>query len=234
MALIQGSDCVIQFYVDTDYEGFVCATSFTLTTNTEVIETTTKGTGQWRAFKPNALTYSLSIAGLAKIDDTSSTAFDLLEAQKGFTEVPFRIIFTDKEGTDKILEGTAIVLTTTFTANPSDYLNNTIEMQGTGEYFIKDTIEGCDTFIPNTLLNVQIRQYPLGSSGTTTVYVEIGNITGDWQKINYSIDGGSKYSVYQKDFLIENLELGEHTISIIPVCPNGIEGTPYNTSFTMS
>lgn len=232
-APIQGSDCLFAVYNGSEYVPVVCSTSFSLTLTSDLIETTTKGDGQWKAYDYNTLSYTLSLSGIVKSqDDTAATVFDLLASQMGFVEVPYRLLFTDGE-TDKYIEGTCLISSTQLGASAGNLADYTCEFQGTGAFETRDTLEICEVYIPDTFLNVQVRQYPYGSTGTTTVEVQITNISADWIKIDYSVDGGSWFSSYNKTFYITGVSAGSHTIRLAAVCPNGVRGEILSKTINM-
>ena len=232
-AAIQGSDCLFAVNILGDYTAVVCATSFSLSVASEFVETTTKGDGQWKAFDYNSLSYTLSLSGIVKSqDDTAATVFDLLASQTGFSEVPFRLLFTD--GTNnKYVEGTCLISSTQLGASAGNLADYSVEFQGTGSFSVRETLEICESYIPDTLLNVQVRQYPYGSTGTTTVEVQIGTISGAWSRIDYSVDGGSWYSDFYQTFYITGITAGSHTVRLAPVCESGVQGEILSKTFNM-
>lgn len=231
MALVNGSDCLFQVNVLGEYLSIACARSFSITTVLEDVEVTTKGDGQWRSYAPSALTYTISLEGILKIDETQTSAFDIHAAQIGFTEVPFRIIFEDEEDNFKIVEGNCLVSSSTFTVNAGQFADFSIELKGTGALVKRTTVETCETVINDGLLQVQLRQFPYATPGATKLEVILSSISGAWERINYSIDGGSTGSSFSSTFYINPISLGTHTIRLAAVCPNGIEGTPLVKTF---
>lgn len=234
MALVNGSDCLLQVNVLGEYLSIACARSFSLSTTTETVETTTKSDGQWRSFAPFAFTYSLTFEGILKVDPLSTSGFDLQAAQLGFTEVPYRIIFEDEDGAIKIIEGTCIITSSTFNVNAGQFADFSFELQGTGAYQVRDSIETCETVINDGFLQIQLRQFPYATPGATTLEVTLSSISGAWQKINASIDGGTPLSFYNAQFYMTGISMGTHNIKLTPVCVNGIEGSSVTKTFEFS
>lgn len=223
--MIKSNECVLTFALDGEnYFPVYCGTGFALTVNTEIIETTTKGDGQYQDFDYNSLSYSLTIDGLGKLDTYST--FDVLYAQRTFMDLPFRLIFQEGDSV-QVIEGTVMVLSTDLTVTADEHMNYSHEFRGRGPYEIRNTIEPC----PSVVLaeNVIVTTNPF----TGAVQVEITSSSGA-VSFNWSIDGGPPNNAAGTTFLAGSYDAGDHSITVTPVCANGEEGTGATKSFTIS
>src|SRR6476469_3159675 len=201
--MIKSNDCILTFNLDgTNYLPVFCGTSFSFTTNTEIVETTTKGDGQYQDFDYNSLSYTLTINGLARIDTYST--FDVLYGQRTYLDVPFRLIYEEGDSV-QVVEGTVIVMSTVLTATADESLNYSHEFKGRGPYELRTTVEPCYTAIGTGLLDVLIGSNSPLSDDTI---VQITGVTGDWASFKYTLDGGSEVEVFTSEFLIGVLSGG--------------------------
>lgn len=224
--MIKSNDCILTFALDGEnYLPVFCGTGFSLSVNTEIIETTTKGDGQYQDFDYNSLGYTLSITGLGKLDTYST--FDVLYAQRTYLDVPFKLIF--EEGANvRVIEGTLIVMSTDLTASADNHLEYSHEFKGRGPYELRSTLEPCYTSVGGAYILITSN---MPTSSDTRVIIT--GTTGDWASFNYVLDGGSVVNVPDNDFLIGVLSAGSHSITITPVCENGVPGVGTTNSFSI-
>jgi predicted secreted protein len=133
---IKGKD--VYFYVvgdGGDLMPICCARTASLTTNADIGETSTVGTGKWKTFKGLKVSYTISAGGLISFDMNYSIA-KLRERQINFEEINFVFFGTDPTGAMERYSGAFIV---TSIGTPTSYNGNweySVEGQGTGELTI--------------------------------------------------------------------------------------------------
>lgn len=132
---IQGGSAIFETDVLGDMLPLVCVKSWSLNTITDSKEITTDGSGLWKDFDYDRLSYQLNLTGLAQIfgDDGSPTFLDLEDAQVQFLEVGFRLLYIDDAGNPSIKTGTVIIGSSLFDATPAKLLNSSITLIGKGQ-----------------------------------------------------------------------------------------------------
>jgi hypothetical protein len=224
--MINSNDCILTFALDGEnYNPVYCGTGFAITVDTEIVETTTKGDGQYQDFDYNTLSYSLTIDGLGKLDTYNT--FDVLFAQRTYMDVPFRLICEEGESVI-VIEGIVIVSSTDLTVNADQFLSYSHQFRGRGAYEIRDTIEPCYTDISSAYILIGSNEPT--SSDTTVI---ITSIVGTAASFDWSVDGGAVSNSTSNDFLIGVLSPGSHSITITPICENGVSGIGIVHPFTI-
>lgn len=147
-SVVKGKDCVFQVNITGDWKSVICAKSFSLVTTTEEIETTTLSDGSdpeeglWKDFDYHSLSYNITLEGILKMLDTlNDTFWEVLAAQTGFLEVPFRVIYKDPELNTNSLVGVVMVKTSSLNASASGFVNTNIEFLGKGKYAVATLTE---------------------------------------------------------------------------------------------
>lgn len=224
--MVQGNDCILSFNFEDDiYEQVFCGKSFTLVLSTEFKETTTKGDGQYTDYDYHALSYTLDIDGLMVLDQEANT-FDVLAAQRRFGDVPFKIEYI--EGSNiRVVEGRLIVTNTEIIAAAGQSAGYSHSFRGRGPYELRSTAEPCYTFIGEGILAVT---YSLEGG---YVRISINDVTGPWASFNWAVSGGPSGNSTSQDFFLPLLDAGTYSISLTPVCENGVSGTGVTTGFTV-
>lgn len=224
---VQGNSCILKVFLAGDYLTVVCTKSFTLTVTSEVIETTTKGTGQFKTYDYNGISYTVSLDGILKFTDplVENGIMDLLNTQLGFIELSFKLYYTNPEGTVKILSGTAIITQTVITAAASQNVGGTVEFQGSGPFTIDApdadcaiviTGDGLSVITPGSLYNF----HPATTGGTPS-------------RLDWALDGGAFNTALTDNFNVA-MGYGAHHITIIPYCSSGLPGTQFDEDFVIS
>jgi len=220
--IVQGMDCLFQLDTGGGYLPFVCAKSFSLSLDSEFVDTTGLTDGQWKAYDYDSLGYQINLGGVMKIIDAAGiTVFDIMALQMGFTEVKWRSIYNDTNGNTKVCTGIALISNTTLNVQAGSLIDTPITLQGTGSYTTANTTEVCTGSISNILMGL----------GADPVYGRVFNITySGINRIDYTIDGGASATVFP-DVSPYALELifaaGVHNMVFTPICANGVSGVPY-------
>lgn len=136
---IQGTNCRFQILVGDDYLDFICAKNFRIAMLTDTKETTTPGSGLWKEFRPKKLSYTLAMSGLVQvIEEENRPVFaGLMESQKGFLPVDFRLLYIDNSDNPLVLRGRVYITSNEITADPINLLDGSVQMIGTGELHIE-------------------------------------------------------------------------------------------------
>lgn len=141
MEPVRGRDVLIYFNVDgSTYQEFGCAEQMNVEQIAEVIETSTVSTGVRKTWDYQSIDYTISLSGLVLNDDPNLTVWQLLEQQENFLVVPYRMVFTDPDGTVKARVGRILFRSIGLDGSQEDLASSTIQMQGSGPVLTLDTI----------------------------------------------------------------------------------------------
>lgn len=225
--LIQGKDAVLSFYKNS-FIPVVCSTDISLAITSDTVPTKTKGGGVWKSFNYQALSYEVSLSGLLKFDVANWTGWDMLDNQVNFSQVTFQITFSDDAGNIKSIRGTAVIKTNTTAINIGTLVKQDFVMTGSGSLLIFDGIVPCSAQIQTITVTGQ-----LAADGTVHVAY---TYTGTPYQIKYRVDGQGNYVYAAADFVIDipGLDVGSHSIEIIPVCMNNYEGVGLAQPFVVT
>lgn len=226
---VLGTDAVIYFVKDDVYVLYACATDIQISFEMETVSVRTITDGTWNKPRGVKKAYTIDLSGLIKFDDETKThAFDLFAYFNSMTSVAYRIIFTNDEGELRLIEGYALPTSVNLGGGSEGFANGNCALQGDGSVEVRDLVIPC----PSTITSVQLVQ-----DGTSAL-IRITGHTGSPERYDYSVDSGGYITEFVDSF-VEDLPLqdglapGDHTITIIPVCENGYNGTPFTTTFTI-
>lgn len=246
--IVQGKNCVFQVNFGEGYKTLVCAKSFGVTISTTLKEITSRGSGVHEEYDYDSLSYKISLSGLIKAVDLNDDPifFDLAQYQKGFLPLEYKAIFTDNNSVVKQIRGTAIVQTSAFNASAGQLADTTVELQGSGEYFIEsDSGGGCS----NSILEIQINDLDPMEEGATVAFtyeadltitiISLNNPALEIFKYDWEIDSNGRNSVYTDGSLpytfptfdMDSVTVGTHVLTIYPVCTDsGIDGSSFTVN----
>lgn len=229
---IQAKNCLFQVNLGDGYETLFCCKSFNISLSTQTKDITTVGNGVYKSYDYDYLSYTVSIDGIMQIpgEPLHPVIFDLIDYQKAFLELRFRAIYQDPDSAIRVIRGVAIVTDSTIQAQPPEVVSGQISLQGTGEYFIDDTLDTCD--------NESISSFDFTELGTSTsITIEY---TGAPLNIEYDLDHSGSFTVVPVTpspmtiDLPDDLFVGLHYIDIIPLCAETYQGEELSTTFTLS
>lgn len=225
---VWGNDCDFRVNVNGTMTSLVCAQNFKMNIETESVEIAARTNGTFKDFDYQAIEYSLTFQGAIKIpseDDGLNTVFDVMLAQKAFVDFNYEMWFTEGvTGAVQILSGRVIVKTVELSAGKDQWGGFSLEMQGCGEYFLRDTI--CDAHID-------------GASGTRATYdgsgfdvfhVHLSQISQETQIITYSINDAPETQIDYVtgtstfDFDVSVPHAGVATLTIAAKCNESTNG----------
>lgn len=217
---IQGTNAIVYIFIN-DWVEYVCSTDVSVTVTASLVPTRTIGDGYWQKNAYSDLSYSISLNGIMKFitDETAFTGFDMIANQLNFTEIQFRISFSDDAGNVKSIQGFSLVDSLQLAFNPSTLLNSTITLTGNGALMYYDGLIACATSVTSISQTTALD----GSIWNTTF---LYTYTGGVYQVKYRIDnqGAYGYALSGASIIVPGLTIGSHSIEIIPICPNGYLG----------
>lgn len=225
-----GKDVEILFKKDDTYIPYGCAIDITITFRlTEKKSVKTINDGNWEKPRGQKKGYGIEVNGLIKYDDDAvPNAFDLYAYFDGMTPIEYLISFVNDEGQNRYIEGLALITELSLGGGSQGFANGSASMEGDGAVEIRDLLIPC----PSSIISVQLVEDEPNSIIRITAH------TGSPARYDYSVDGGGLVSQfansYIQDLILEGgLSAGVHSITITPVCDNGYNGTPFETTFEL-
>lgn len=139
---MQGRNCIFQLRVGDEYFNVLCAKTWGLSVTTKMKETTTPGSGFWQEYRPQKLSYTLSLNAVVMIagENGEPTVKDLFQNQMNFLPCNYRMVCEDNSGALLVIIGQAYVTNTSIDSNPINLLNGTVQFQGNGDIELADNI----------------------------------------------------------------------------------------------
>lgn len=225
-----GKDVEIMFKKNDVYVPYGCATDITITFRlTEKKSVKTVGHGNWEKPRGQKKGYGIDLSGLIKYDDDAVPhAFDLYTYFDGMTPIEYLMSFTNDQGQNRFIEGVALITELSLGGGSQGFASGNATMEGDGSVDIRDLLVPC----PSSIQSVQLVEDEPNSIIRITAH------TGSPARYEYSVDGGGfvtqTANSYIQDLILEGgLGAGVHSITIIPVCENGYNGTEFNTTFEL-
>jgi hypothetical protein len=220
MNTVQGNNVVLSLMKD-DWVQLLCASDMNLSLNLDTLENKTIGDGHWASFAHEKLSYTINISGLAIVNDTDDqtnfSAFDSANHWVKSLYVHFRISFYDDIGDIKSFQGYALVTGLSFDISTGALVKDNCTLTGTGELLFFDGLIPCDSLI----LTITVT----GQTAADGIIHIAYTYSGAPYQVKYQIDGTGSwiYSLVGIAIDIPGLSLGDHSIEMVPVCPNGYE-----------
>lgn len=202
---IQGGRAIFEVDVLGDMLPLVCVKSWSLNAVADTKETTTDGSGLWKHFDYDRLSYSLSLTGLTQIlgEDGKPTFYDLYEAMLSFLEIGFRLLYIDDAGNFAITSGQLIITNKLFDATPTKLLNSSVTLIGNGELVtVKPNETNTFTFKKNGVdftsdneLTAVTRTYKISSASV----ISTTNAASE-QQVSVSFRLSKSSSTFEEDY----------------------------------
>lgn len=223
--LVLGKNAILQVYKAGQYRDFAVATDVSIDFKTDTKSVKTIGDGVWKRSRAQAIGYTISLSGLIKVGEFDDPlAFDLLEYQKQFTDLQYRIIFQEGAAL-KVIEGKALVDSTQFSGPSDGFATSQFNMTGNGEPTISDSLIPCNVTVTDITFSQE-------SFGTPVSIYMVTSGSGTVLKWEYTINGGSVMSAYTNPFSL-TLSPGTKSFTVTPVCTNGFSGTGRTENYTV-
>ena len=230
MAYIQGKKVLLKFLKDGVYEPFLCATDCAITINTETVDTRTLGDGHWRKPVGQSKSFTVSLTGLIELQLTAPITFWLIENYDlQMLPVDFQMHFEDPATSlNKYITAKALIVTSVLNGVPTGFATSNFEMEGYGALVVTNVPSGCEASIGYIAIT--------DITGGTVTFTY--NFVDDAVRIDYSINGGGRESIFDPGvsgtFAIAGLSDGDYTIVFYPVCENGNDGFTNELSFEIT
>lgn len=228
MNVIQGADAILSFDNGSGLVPAVCTENVGITIDADVVDTRTVGDGNWKKPSYQTLTYTLTFGGVMVFNDTNFRFWDILQNQTSGLTLPFRLSFTDDIGNIKSMEGTVLIKSSNISGTVGQVTKGTFTLMGVGKVAMFDGLVPCPSVITAITVTGQT-----GSSGTVSVAY---TYTGDVAQVKYRVDGigAYAYALAGAAINISGLAVATHSIEIVPICPNGYEGTGMTQTFQVT
>jgi len=134
MSLVKGDNVLVEFYDSGQWKPYACARSCTLSTTTELIETSVTGSGKFKHFTPTVNSFSGNIDGIVSLDEAGSlTLYELRQYQLGHVLQRMRFTRTAMDGVSVYIDTVDFYITNVTDTSAFDSINTfSVELQGTG------------------------------------------------------------------------------------------------------
>lgn len=184
MSLVRGENFVFWALDAGQYKTFACARSGNMSIDTDVIETTGPGTGNFRTFEATVHSFSVSLDGVVSLNESGMlTLPDLQALQLAKTKIYCRYMHTSEDSDVYRKEFWAIITNSTDTGSFDGIATFSISLKGTGAI--------TQIFTPPSPTTGQMYRYPaMGNTAppTTGAYTWSTGLT-DKTIINVVKDG---------------------------------------------
>jgi predicted secreted protein len=168
MSLVKGENYIFYIYDGGTWKQYVCARSGNMSINTETIETTVTGSGNYKTFKPTVHSFSAQIEGVISLNVSGSLSIaDLQALQLAKTRLLCRFIQTSEAGDIYRKEAYFYITNSTDTGSFDGIATFNLSLIGTGSI--------TQVFTPPSPTTGTVYRYPaVGStapvsSGTYTI-----------------------------------------------------------------
>jgi len=133
MSKVTGSNVMGYVFLDGIYKPVVCATSLSMSFDTELLKTSRVGNNGYATFIGAEHSISATLSGIVTLQQVNSVAFpDLRALQKARTEILFRYQRTDADANVYADEWMALIKNTSDEASTDGMNTFTATLQGTG------------------------------------------------------------------------------------------------------
>lgn len=247
--IVQGKNCIFRVNVGNGHAVIMCAKSFTVAVDTEIKETTSRGSGIYREFDYKSLAWKVSLTTILKVvdEDGDPTAFDLMYYQQQFLELPIQAVFQDNNSQVRQFSGTCIVAGSSLGAQAGQLADGNFELQGTGAYQITNLSgDACDNSITAITINggsdlEDGDNIIIGNTADVSITItELANMIATVSRYDYELDDNGRNSAFGDGsipFTLPTIDdttisVGSHVLKIWPICDNGFDGTMFTINLT--
>ena len=133
MSKVLGEDMVFYLYDDGQWKPYMCARGGNMSIDTELIETTVTGSGNYRTFKPTVHSFGATVDGIVSLNEaTGLTLPDLQALQLAKTKILCRFTQTSRDGDVYTKEAYFYIVNSTDTGSFDGIATFSIALKGTG------------------------------------------------------------------------------------------------------
>lgn len=141
MYAVQGKNCILYAYKDSEYIPFACGQELGITEDLEILPTTTVGSGKARTFMTRFYDWKLNISGVMMLRKEGGYAFlDLFTDEVRTNGLNIKAIFTDDQEVTQEFTGTVLFPSKSVTGTVGQIAKWTANMQGTGAYALNEFV----------------------------------------------------------------------------------------------
>jgi predicted secreted protein len=153
MSLVSGDNFIFYIYNGGTWKPYVCARSGSMAINTETIETTVTGSGNYKTYEPTVHSFTADIDGVISLNVAGSLSIaDLQALQLAKTKILCRFIQTSQANDTYIKEAYFFITNSTDTGSFDGVATFNLSLIGTGSI---TTI-----FTPPTPTTGEVYRYP--------------------------------------------------------------------------
>lgn len=133
--VVQGKNCILYADRGGDYFPFACGQEFSLSETTEMIPTTTVGSGKFRTYMSRFSEWQMSVSGVMLLRKGSDyVALELFTDAVRENGLNIKAIWEDDEGALQELTGSVLFPEKSITATVGQITKWVANMQGNGDY----------------------------------------------------------------------------------------------------
>ncbi len=174
MSLVSGDNFIFYIYTGGTWKPYVCARSGSMTINTDTIETTVTGSGNYKTFEATVHSFTASIDGVISLNVTDSLSIaDLQALQLAKTKLLCRFIQTSQAGDIYTKQAYFFINSSTDTGSFDGVATFNLSLIGTG---------GITTiFTPPSQTTAEVYRYPAAGDtapATPGAYTWATGLTG--------------------------------------------------------
>ena len=183
--IVRGDHVLVEFYQSGNWYGYACARSCSLSTNTELIETSVKGAGKFATFTPTKNSFSGHIDGITSLPgSTTVDLYKLRQYQLGHVLQRMRFVRTAGNGNVYTDNVEFFITNVTDTSSFDNISTFTVEFQGTG-------VLG-QTIIQPPIIITAVKRYEYTAAGGELGFTDALLIGKDILEVNKDGLGNSK------------------------------------------
>lgn len=181
MSKVLGIDWEGFIYVGGQWKLSMCARSGNMSIDTETIETTVTGSGNYRTFEPTAHTFGVSLDCISALNEPSGITLPELQAlQLAKTKTLWRFTQTSIDGDIYTKEAYFYIVNSTDTGSFDGIATFSITLKGTGSI--------TQIFTPPSPITAEVFRYPAaGSTAPATTGAYTWTATGLANKVILSV-----------------------------------------------
>jgi len=133
MSLVAGEDFIFYIYTGGTWKEYVCARSGNMSINTDTIETTVTGSGNYKTFEPTVHSFTATIDGVISLNVAGSLSLaDLQALQLAKTKLLCRFVQTSRAADTYIKQAYFYITNSTDTGSFDGIATFTLSLVGTG------------------------------------------------------------------------------------------------------
>lgn len=203
MSLVKGENAIGYIYDAGQWKLFICARDISMSIDTEVIETTVTGSGNYKTFEPTVHAAKVSLSGVVSLNESGVlTLADLHALQLAKTKLYFRYTMTSQDGDTYRREFYAYIVNSIDTGSFDGVATFQMELQVSGSI--------TQVFTPPSPTTGTVYRYPAaGSSAPVAAGTYTVNIPS---LVNKTILGVWKDGVGNNDIITAGTPVGKEVL----------------------